>query len=185
MNWDAIGAVGAFVGGAAVVVTLVILLVQLRQLSEQTRQHTLAIKFSSYNAHAASLSSWLHATAMNAELSKILLGGHSAAAYGDESLDELGWHRYALALRAIFIMHQNLHEQHERGLIDAAFWNYALNWLKQLVSGIPALKGWWEREKAAGAYLPAFVEAVESIETYSPGEYLYRAATSASGATHV
>ena len=177
MNWDAIGAIGDFVGGAAVVVTLVFLVVQLRQLSAQTRQQTLAIKFSSYSAHAASLSGWQHGTALNGELSRIIRDGGLARAYRDDSLDELGWFRYAIAVRAIFSMHQNLHLQHEQGLIDSAFWHYNLNWLKQLVSATPALSGWWEAEKAAGAYLPAFVAAVESVETFSPGEYLYRAST--------
>ncbi len=50
MNWEAIGAIGEFVGGLAVVLTLIYIAFQVRQSSRQIDQHSRALAASNFNA---------------------------------------------------------------------------------------------------------------------------------------
>ena len=121
MSWDAIGAIGQAISAVAVVVTLAFLVVQLRQLAAQTQQNSHAIRFATYSAQANQLSGWQHATALDADLSRILMEAAKATQYGT-----------------------------------------------------PALRGWWQREREAGAYIPEFIAAIDAHEPAIRGEYLLK-----------
>ena len=173
MSWDALAAIAQSVGAVTVVVMLVFLLVQLRQLAAQTQQNARALKFSTYGERAAQLSGWLQQTALDQELSRIIHAAGRAREYGDESMEAVAWMRLSLALRSVFIIHEDLFYQCEAGAIDRSFWVHRSAWLKQLVAQNPAFRGWWERERASGAYIQAFIAAVDAAEPSIPGGHAH------------
>ena len=58
MNWEAIGAIGDFVGGLAVVLTLIYIAFQVRQSSKQIDQHTRALAASTFYAAGEGFNNW-------------------------------------------------------------------------------------------------------------------------------
>jgi hypothetical protein len=172
MNWEAIGAIGEILGAAAVVVTLVFLVIQLRHLAEQTRQNTLAIKFGSYSAHAETLANWQHGTAKDEGLSEIMYKCQRAEAYNDPSIPPEDWWRYSLTMRAVFAIHEDLFFQHEAGMIDDSYWNHRCQYLAQNVRNNPVAAAWWDQEVTAVAYVEGFIHAINDVEITIGGEYL-------------
>ena len=162
-----LGALGELVGGAAVIITLI-------YLAFQMRQNTLAIKVASYGAHAATLSRFLHNTAMDEGLSDIMLTCQRAKQYGDASVDEKHWPRFSLAMRSVFVIHEDLYYQQEHGLIDHSYWDHRIQFLAQLIASSPVTGEWWQREKAAVVYVPGFIDAIDNVEITIPGEYLHK-----------
>ena len=93
--------------------------------------------------------------------------------YVDNWRDAEEWYRFALWMRGIFMGNENLFQQYDVGVLDASVWQHRCRWLKALVMSSPAYKEWWDRESAAGALDPRFVQAVDSIELDISGEYLF------------
>ncbi len=58
MNWDAIGAIGEFVGGLAVVLSLVYVAFQVRQNSRQIDQNSRQLEASMYYASGEGFNKW-------------------------------------------------------------------------------------------------------------------------------
>jgi hypothetical protein len=108
MNWDAIGAIGEWVGALAVVVTLAYLA---RQMGLNTRQ----LKRAEQNTTTAQYSVLRLAAAQDAELARLLL----AAETDFGSLDSVGRYRVEQYFFDWFIANYNFWDRVRKGDIDA------------------------------------------------------------------
>ena len=73
MNWEAIGAIGEVVGAAAVVITLLVLVVQVRQNNRGLEESNRLNRAATIDRHADSISRWRGRLMENTELSRIWL----------------------------------------------------------------------------------------------------------------
>lgn len=73
MNWEAIGAVGEVVGAIGVVVTLFLLLVQLRRNTKAVQEANVLDRAQALDRHTESVSKWRSMLAENEDLAKLWL----------------------------------------------------------------------------------------------------------------
>jgi hypothetical protein len=154
MNLDALGNIGDFVGGIAVVVTLLYLATQIRQ---NTRQVTQSVELARAQTIRGSndIQQSLVAIAQDSELARIFLAGLSeySSLSGEERL------RFTLILGAIVSpIAAHVTEQISLGFIgDERFGDQAAS-LKQFLSA-PGGHEWWKRN--AYQFAPVFQRFVD------------------------
>ena len=83
MNWEAIGAIGELIGALAVVITLVFLVLQLRQNTRAVVESNRLERVSALDRHTDSVGRWRGRLMENQDLARIWL-----AATKDEELEE-------------------------------------------------------------------------------------------------
>lgn len=105
MNWEAIGAIGEVVGAAAVVITLLILVVQVRQNNRGLEESNRLNRASTIDRHADSISRWRGRLMENADLSKIWLNAVKGEVVNEEDLLRLNniWIDFINTQRANFV----------------------------------------------------------------------------------
>ena len=147
MMLEALGNLGDFIGGLAVIATLLYLATQVRQNTQLLRANALA-------------------TGSEARLSfNHLLGTDPAAArvyqLGLEdfgSLSEAEQRQFLHLLRAGFGSYQHAFQQYEGGLIDEAAWHQDRTAAAGLLS-LPHIQAWWEHRKSA--FVEKFAQAID------------------------
>ncbi len=84
MNWDAIGAIGEITGAVAVVFTLIMLILQIRQSTKATLESNQLERAVALDRHSDSIARWRGRITENEDLSRIWLKGRN-----DELLTEV------------------------------------------------------------------------------------------------
>ena len=131
MNWDAIGAVGEWVGGLATIGTLFYLAYQVRQNTRSTRS-------SAYQAASQSISEWTNQIASDANLMQNLSAGFA----DPKSLDEGLRAQIGMQLNGLFRNYENIFYQWREGAIGDDVWK---GWSAQMlgVYWTPLVQLWW------------------------------------------
>ena len=144
---EALGNIGDFIGGIAVIATLLYLSVQVRQNTKLQR-----------------------ATALAAASTKMvafnnLLGGNPTAARvfqigleNFEDLSETERRQFLNLLRGLFSAYQHVFLQHEQGLIDDMVWSQQQR--AALASlALPHIRVWWDHRKKV--FASSFVTVID------------------------
>ncbi len=148
MDIQVLGAWGEFLGGIAVILTLVYLAIQIRQ-------NTTSVRVSSFQS----------VTSQIADLNLAVLEHEEVAAIvnsGDEKLDELSQsdgRRYACYQSAWFRHYENLHYQNTLGMLPDQHWRAFQRLLSNRMRR-PGVASWWEQGNLA--FSRDFREVVES-----------------------
>jgi hypothetical protein len=151
---EALGNLGDFIGGLAVIATLLYLAVQVRQNTQMLRANALA-------------------TGSEARLSfNHLLGTNPAAArvyqLGLEdfsSLTEDEQRQFLHLIRAGFGSYQHVFQQYEGGLVDEAVWHQDRRAAIGLLS-LPHIQVWWKHRRSA--FIEAFAQAIDQSPQTEP-----------------
>jgi hypothetical protein len=148
MNIETLGNLGDFIGGLAVIVSVLYLAIQIRQNSRLLKATALSAVTDSYLSF------------------NILLGGDPKASrvfqVGLEdfsSLSEEEQRQFLNLLRLAFASYQHVHQQYERGLLDDQTWEQFRNFATSLLV-LPHIGAWWKERKAV--FTPKFVEALDT-----------------------
>lgn len=152
MSWDAIGAIGEAIGAAAVLVTLVFLILQLRQNTQAIRAESAREIFNQGTA-------WMYPLVHDPGIAKLYLAGLEDALESRE--DRL---RFNLLMEALF-------NQWAIAYLHRADEN--LGYSDSNIAGVlsrPGGRAYWTRAKKEGLHTRAFVEHVASIERRIDGE---------------
>jgi hypothetical protein len=139
MNLEALGNIGDFVGGIAVIATLVYLAIQIRQSNRLVEQST-QIAHAQALREANSTQSSLLAIAQDAELSKII--GSGLVSYNGLSSDEQLRFTFAFG-SLISALATNHSQQVTLGILKDSRISTQVQSLKGFL-GAPGGKEWWE-----------------------------------------
>ncbi len=130
-----LGNIGDFVGGIAVVVSLV-------YLAYQIRRNTLSLQFATIQNAAQAITEIMELMARDPELLRVFHSGtHDFDALSQE--DRL---RFASLMGAMLHRFENLVAQAEGGLLPRDAWDSAANRLRGTFA-LPGTLTWWERGK--------------------------------------
>lgn len=156
MNWVAIGAIGEFVGGLAVVLTLVYVAFQVRQNSRQIDQNSRALELSTFHAAGEGFNNWSTLFVQDETVASIWLRGLAG-----EKMDAAGKLRfYALASMLFTTLENNFHQlqlgSHTRNTLELS----KANWKTFLTS--PGGSEWWKRQGRI-LFTADFVEAIDAL----------------------
>ena len=163
MNWEAIGAIGDFVGGLAVVLTLVYIAFQVRQSSKQIDQHSRALSASTFYAAGEGFNKWWALVIQDEAVAGLWKRGIAGEKL--ESTDELRFNSLAMML---FTSLENNFHQLQLGSISRNTLELAKRqWVRVLIS--PGGSAWWKRQ-GRGSFTPAFVDSIEALITAADPE---------------
>jgi hypothetical protein len=174
MNWDAIGAIGEMVGAAAVVLTLLVLVMQVRDGTRATEESNRLEKALAMDRHSDSMSRWRGRLMENAELARIWLVGSRDGELQDIEalrLDNL-WIDFANSQRSNFVRAQTVGEA---GLAQQAVLSIAVE-----IRQSKTFQNQWDLSRAwHGLTSPEFVAQVEErvLQLEKEGTTIYRAGT--------
>lgn len=143
---EALGNLGDFVGGIAVIVTLLYLAIQVRQNSQMLRANALA-------ASSAANISFNHLLGSDPATARVYQLGLESFT----SLSEEEQRQFVHLLRGLFTVYQHVFQQYEGGLVDENIWLHDREAARGIL-GLPHVAVWWERRKTA--FTPTFVEAI-------------------------
>jgi hypothetical protein len=156
MNWEAIGAIGDFVGGLAVVLTLIYIAFQVRQSSRQIDQHSRALAASTFYAAGEGFNKWFALVIQDEAVASIWLRGIAAEVL--DSADKLRFNSMAMML--FTSLENNLH-QLQLGSISRNTLELSKPQWEQFLNS-PGGSAWWKRY-GRGTFTPEFVEAIEAV----------------------
>lgn len=132
MNWDAVGAIGEITGAAAVVFTLILLLLQIRAGTKATLESNRLERAVAIDRHSESVARWRGRITENEDLSKIWVKGRR-----DEQLTEVEllrinnlWIEFTNTQRANYVRAVTVGEQ---GLAEQAILAVAVESLSSSV----------------------------------------------------
>ena len=148
MNWEALGAIGEIVGAIAVVLTLGILAVQIRQNSR-------TVKATAAQSVLQSLSEALRAAAESPNLTRVMKDGLTEF----ETLDETDEWRFFLWLFAWFRLVEQAHQHYTVGNIEEGTWAGQVAHLKGNLA-TPAVARFWTARRSA--FSQEFQELVDT-----------------------
>jgi len=156
MNCEAIGAIGEFVGGLAVVLTLVYVAFQVRQNSRQIDHNSRALEVSTYHAAGEGFNRWSALLVQDEAVARIWQRGVAG-----EELDSASKLRFnALANMLFTTLENNFHQlqlgSHSRNTLELS----KSHWERFLTS--PGGSAWWKRQGRT-TFTPEFVEAIEAL----------------------
>jgi len=160
MNWEAIGAIGDFVGGLAVVLTLIYIAFQVRQSSKQLEQNSRALAASSYHSAGEGFNKWFALLIQDEAIADLWQRGLAG-----ETLNRADKMRFgAMATMLFTTLENNFHQlqlgTHSRNTLELA----KRVWVNILTS--PGGSAWWITE-GRRAFTPEFVEAIEGLSDIS------------------
>lgn len=154
MDLQALGAIGEFVGGLAVIATLIYLAIQIRQNTNWLRSSVLASATEAYLAF------------------NHLLGSNPAAArvfqVGLEDFERLSddeRRQFIILLRAFVASAQALFLQYRRGALDPTVWESFRDSVLVLVQ-IPHVRAWWESRRMV--FFEEFRRAIDEATPIQP-----------------
>lgn len=143
-----LGNLGDFIGGLAVIATLLYLAVQVRQNSQMMRASALA------TASVASIE-FNQMLGSNAATARVFQVGIEDFA----SLSNAEQRQFIHLLRACFTSYQFVYQQHLHGLVPEEIWKRELLGIARILNR-PHVRAWWEGRKTI--FHPEFRAAVES-----------------------
>ena len=158
-----LGNLGDFIGGIAVVVTLVYLAVQVAQNNRLLRANTESVRAASWTAISERLVGVNQSLVGDPSLAEIFVREMSAPG----SISGADRVRFDTLLQSMFIGLENVLKLGTNGSIDPEDWEpwsqHLRNWLRN-----PAVRAWWERQRSP--YSNAFRARVEALldETKRP-----------------
>ena len=156
---EALGNLGDFVGGIAVIATLV-------YLAMQVRQNTQLLRANALSASSAVNVSFNHLLGSNPAAARVFQVGIESFA----SLSEEDQRQFLNLLRGLVTSYEHMFQQYERGMFDEDVWHHRRGSLRRMLS-LPHLEVWWEHRK--DAFDSSFVEELDSA-TPSPPRTLAR-----------
>ncbi len=147
---DALGNIGDFIGGIAVLITLVYLALQIRQNTRSTRTQ-------SWQAAVASVSDWSREVGRDPESMRILQSGSADF----DSLSDLEQAQFNLLMTSLLRNCENIHYQYINGAIEESTWS---GWAERTISVLdpPGARAWWRTTSAA--FSPDFQEFVRQAK---------------------
>jgi len=154
MNWEAIGAIGELIGAAAVVVTLLYLVKQIKQNTESTEAVGLQTWQSDSAAH------WL-SMAENPELARNV----STCLYDSKDLSDASWIQVGCWFLNNFRQYQTTFIMHERGVVDDELFIVEMRMAARNLR-MPGIRQWWD----AGGRNQMSPKFTEALEAFDPGE---------------
>ena len=156
MNWEAVGAIGEFVGGLAVVLTLVYIAFQVRQSSKQIDQNTRALEASTFYAAGEGFIKWWALVSQDEALASLWQRGIAGESLN--STDKLRFNSMAMIL--FTALENNVH-QFQLGSVSRNTLELAKgSWERILKS--PGGNAWWKKQ-GRNTFTPEFVEAIEAL----------------------
>ena len=145
MNWDALGAIAEFVGGAAVVVSLVYLALNARQSAQLERSEN-------YGRIVETVSGALSKIYGSPEITALMIKGSSDI----DSLETDDRVRFSFLLFEIFGNYEFVYEQSKENALPAHVWPHYLQHL-EFWAALPGVRTWWSSRKAI--FSAGFMEA--------------------------
>ena len=134
---DALGNIGDFIGGIAVVITLL-------YLAHQVRQNTKSTHSASYQAIVSSMSVFSRELAFEPERSELFIKG----LLNPDELTDSERTRFSLLMTSYFRSMENIHFQYESGAIPDDVWQ---GWSYRIAVSVqaPGCTKWWRQEQRA------------------------------------
>lgn len=131
MTWEAIGALGEWIGGLATIGTLF-------YLAYQVRQNTRTARSSAYQAASASISEWTIQVSLDSQSMENLAAGFQQP----DTLDDNVRAQVGMQLNALFRNYENIFYQWREGAIDNDVWE---GWSNQILAVFwtPGVQLWW------------------------------------------
>jgi len=159
MNWDAIGAIGDFLGAIGVIVSLVYLAIQIRA-------DTRAKRSSAVHAQVEAFRGFLQTLATEGELSSIYFRGINDFS----SLKDVERVRFSSALGHLFRVLEEAYFFQEEGNLDPKFWYGFETSIKEILA-YRGVQDWWSTR--SHWYNEPFRKFVQTImaERTSPKMY--------------
>jgi hypothetical protein len=152
MTVQDLGAIGEFIGGIGVVMTLVYLAVQIRQ-------NTKTVRASTYQAILDSARSDTELILTHPHLERVYRVGRR----NFEELTEEERPLFRMLVAQLLLSSESLFLQHQQGAIDGDFWQRRQLTLRGVLSQ-PGVRQWWAARGTPREYYdPGFRELVESI----------------------
>ena len=156
MSLDTLAQIGEFIGGVAVLITLIYLV-------KETRQNTQAIKASTFHSANASLAELNLRIAENPSLGALVSKGFDPE-FDRSDMSDQDWYQFGVFCRSMFNSFETMHVQYEQGLLPKDIWEKRIGTCKWFVSALPAWQIWWAQEKMLGIQIESFVTAVEQAK---------------------
>jgi hypothetical protein len=114
MTLEDLGNIGDFVGGIAVILTLIYLAIQIRQNTAQIAQNGKIVKASAHQDYTALVHNFNSRLAADREFAELWLKARD----GIGDLDEIDRLRFTTTISSLFRLFENHHHLVEAGLID-------------------------------------------------------------------
>ena len=169
MDWDAVGAIGEIVGAIAVVLTLIVLIFQVRNGNRTMQESNRLERAKAIDRHADSVSLWRGRFIENAELAHIWTNVHNDRPLSEEEL---------LRANSLFVEFTNTQRSNflrARTVGEDGLMHQAVRSLSTEASQSETSRVLWDAVRAWTALAsPEFVEAVdkemERIKTEGTGD---------------
>ncbi|MCZ6774149.1 MAG: hypothetical protein O7G83_19505 [Proteobacteria bacterium] len=153
MNWDAVGAVGEFVGAAAVVISLVYLAVQIRAQNREARlaaMHEITVGFRDSIATIAA----------DAELAKLMATANDKF----DALSDTEILRLLAGIQRMLRVWEEAFIQHQEARLDARIWKTMVRQYASFLS-LPTISHIWDlRREFYDDEFRAFVDELQRTE---------------------
>jgi hypothetical protein len=156
ISWQDLGAIGDFVGGVAVVVSLIYVGFQIRQNSRHIEQNSRQIQASSYHATNDAFYRWFSVLAEDAELAALWRRALAGEPLKDDEIT-----RVHSLLAMIFLAFENFFEQYRLGAVTRKTLEVSRPDLLDLLSR-PVAQAWWQRY-APRILTPEFRATVDAL----------------------
>ena len=154
MNLESLGNLGDFLGGIAVIATLIYLALQVRQNTLQIAQNSDWLRAQTYradqNAHVAAT----QLVASDASLAAIYRKGSA----DPDALTEDEWTRLAFYYGLMFGNYQNSLYQVEQGLLDKALWPNQVKIITMLLKSPGGARYWQQSSFGHSVRFQEYVE---------------------------
>ena len=152
MTLQDLGGIGEFIGGIAVVISLVYLAVQIRQ-------NTKSVRASTYQAILDSSRSDTELLLVHPHLERVYRVGRR----NPEKLNDDERPLFRMLVAQLLLSAESLFLQHQQGAIDSDYWQRRQQTLRGLLSQ-PGVRQWWAARGTPREYYdPGFRELVDSI----------------------
>jgi hypothetical protein len=152
-NWDAVGAIGELVGGGAVLITLIYLVIQVRQHSRSISSITTQTNFAEFNDLTLLLAS-----------DPALVKAWERGLQSPESLTEDDAYRFTYVARALMNIYLNLYDQFVQGACPEYLWLRSVREIKAMYDQSPGLQQFRKVD-------PAFEDLFEYLEQMEDDNY--------------
>jgi hypothetical protein len=171
MSLSDLAAIGNFVSGIAVLVSLIFIGIQIRQNTRAVRAQILQ-NF---------MDGWLGIGAMCSGHARVFVAGAGASAATFAAMPDDEKMTFMTAIFVIFKHYENMYLQHEKGVIEDQDWEAWTNHMF-MYWHMPGVKLWWQSR--AVCFSPAFRSFIESSRApgIPPPSDLF---TGTEGAAHV
>jgi hypothetical protein len=155
VNWEALGAIGDFVSGVAVLATLAYLLIQTRQSTEQLRQNTEATRNAAFEASQAAGTRFRELLITNPEAAELFERGTRDF----EQVKKSERFQFDLLLQSFFLNVQSSYIRNVVRAVDPAEFRRMQPILDRMLNSA-GTRAWWERRKSE--FSPEFQALIES-----------------------